>query len=122
MKNHGMKSFEGKPLLNVESVETIAMQPREEKSVRRTLTLAILLTMAATLSACGGSSNTSGNTGRDETETTVNSERIDSSNIAPTGGPGPEPEGQGTKSSSGNSNEGKADNKNKAENKNKNTQ
>jgi len=94
--------------------------------VRRTLTLAILLTMAASLSACGGSSNTSGNAGQSETDTTVNSERIDSSNIAPTGGPGPEPEGKGTKSSSENTNESKADNraenKSKAENKNKNTQ
>jgi hypothetical protein len=90
--------------------------------VRRIFTIAILLTMAVFLSACGGSSNTSGNAGRDETEMTVNSERIDSSNIAPTGGPGPEPEGQGTRSSSGNANESKADNKNKAENKNKNTQ
>jgi hypothetical protein len=90
--------------------------------VRRTLIIAMWLTIAAFLSACGGSSNTSGNAGRDETETTVNSERIDSSNIAPTGGPGPEPEGQGTKSSSGNANESKTDNKNKTENKNKNTQ
>lgn len=122
-----MKRFEGKPLSNVESAETIGDVPeqqksREENSVRRTFTIAILLTLAATLSACGGNSNTSGNAGRDETETTINSERIDSSNIAPTGGPGPEPEGQGTKSSSGNANESKADNKNKSESKNKNTQ
>jgi hypothetical protein len=89
--------------------------------VRRIIGIAILLTMAVFLSACGGSSNTSGNTGRDEAETTVNSERIDSSNIAPTGGPGPEPEGKGTKATSENANESKADNKNKAENKNKNT-
>ena len=90
--------------------------------MRRTFTIAALLTLAAFLSACGGSSNTSGNAGRDETETTVNSERIDSSNIAPTGGPGPEPESKGTKSSSENANESKTDNKNKAESKNKNTQ
>ena len=89
--------------------------------MRRTFTIAVLLTLTAFLSACGGSSNTSGNAGRAETETTVNSERIDSSNIAPTGGPGPEPESKGTQSS-GNANESKTDNKNKAENKNKNTQ
>jgi hypothetical protein len=89
------------------------------------LTFLLLLSAALFLSACGGSSNTSGNTGRDETDTTVNSERIDSSNMAPTGGPGPEPESRGTQSS-GNANENKPDNKNKtenkAENKNKNTQ
>ena len=90
--------------------------------MRRTFIIAILLTMAVFLSACGGSSNTSGNAGQSETDTTVNSERIDSSNIAPTGGPGPEPEGQGAKSSSGNANESKTENKNKAENKNRNTQ
>ena len=90
--------------------------------MRRNFTIAVLLTVAITLSACGGNSNTSGNAGRAETDTTVNSERIDSSNIAPTGGPGPEPESKGTQSSSGNANESKADNKNKAESKNKNTQ
>lgn len=94
--------------------------------MRRNFTfLLLLLSAALSLSACGGSSNTSGNTGRDEMDNTVNSERIDSSNMAPTGGPGPEPEGTGTKSS-GNANESKPDNKNKndnkAENKNKNTQ
>ncbi|MDT4897812.1 MAG: hypothetical protein QOH25_2889 [Acidobacteriota bacterium] len=90
--------------------------------MRRTLIIAVLFTVAVFLNACGGNSNTSGNAGRGETDTTVNSERIDSSNIAPTGGPGPEPESKGTRSSSGNANESKADNKNKAENKNKNTQ
>lgn len=93
--------------------------------MRRNLTFLLLLSAALFLSACGGNSNTSGNTGRDETETTVNSERIDSSNMAPTGGPGPEPESRGAQSS-GNTNESKADNKNKtdnkADNKNKNTQ
>ena len=89
--------------------------------MRRTFTFAILLTIAATLSACGGSSNTSVNAGRDETDTTVNSERVESSNIAPTGGPGAEPESRGAQSS-GNTNESKTENKNKADNKNKNTQ
>lgn len=94
--------------------------------MRRNFTfLLLLLSAALSWSACGGSSNTSGNTSRDETEMTVNSERIDSSNMAPTGGPGPEPESSG-KTSSGNTNESKADNKNKTEsktdNKNKNTQ
>lgn len=89
--------------------------------MRRTLMIAILLTGAAVLSACGGNSNTSVNAGRSDTETTVNSERIDSSNIAPTGGPGAEPESSGAQSS-GNSNGSKADNKNRADNKNKNTQ
>jgi hypothetical protein len=99
---------------------------KEEKPLRRNFTfLLLLLSAALSWSACGGNSNTSGTTSRDETETTVNSERIDSSNMAPTGGPGPEPESSGTRSS-GNANESKADNKNKtenkAENKNKNTQ
>ena len=89
--------------------------------MRRTLTILALLTIAAFWSACGGNSNTSVNAGRDDTDTTVNSERIDSSNIAPTGGPGAEPESGGTKSS-GNTNESKTENKNKGENKNKNTQ
>ncbi len=89
--------------------------------MRRTLKIVALLAIAVCWSACGGNSNTSVNAGRDDTDTTVNSERIDSSNIAPTGGPGAEPENGGTKSS-GNTNESKADNKNKGENKNKNTQ
>ncbi|MBA2732218.1 MAG: hypothetical protein H0U54_04930 [Acidobacteria bacterium] len=89
--------------------------------MRRTLTILSLLTIAAFWSACGGNSNTSGNAGREDTDTTVNSERIDSSNIAPTGGPGPEPEGRGAQSS-GNTNETKADNKNKGDNKNTNRQ
>jgi hypothetical protein len=101
-------------------------QDRGGKAVRRFYAILILSTIALTLSACGGgSSNTSVNSGRADDESTVNSERIESSNMAPTGGPGPEPENGGAKSS-GNANEGKADNKNKtdnkAENKNKNTQ
>jgi hypothetical protein len=85
-----------------------------------------LLAAAALASACGGSSNTT-NAGRDEVDTTVNSERIESSNIAPTGGPGPEPE-NGGRSSSSNANEGKSANESKPgdkkqpENKNKNSQ
>jgi hypothetical protein len=94
-------------------------ESREEKPVRRTFTLLTLFTVTVFLSACGGSSNTSVNAGgRDDTDTTVNSERIDSSNMAPTGGPGPEPESRGTQSA-GNPNESKTDNKNKGENKNK---
>ena len=94
--------------------------------MRRTLTILALLAIAAVWSACGGNSNTSVNAGGNDPDTTVNSERIDSSNIAPTGGPGPEPEGSG-RQSSGNTNESKADNKNadnknKGDNKNKNTQ
>lgn len=94
--------------------------------MRRNFMVLILATAALCLSACGGSSNTSDNAGRSDTDMTVNSERVESSNIAPTGGPGPEPEGKGSQSS-GNTNESKADNKNtdnknKAENKNKNTQ
>jgi predicted small secreted protein len=92
-----------------------------EKSMRRTLVISALLSIAAFLSACGGNYNTSVNAGRADTDTTVNSERIDSSNIAPTGGPGPEPESRGTQSSA-NANETKADNKNKTDNKNRNTQ
>jgi predicted small secreted protein len=88
--------------------------------MRRTLIILALLAVMALWSACGGNSNTSSNAGRDDTDTTVNSERIDSSNIAPTGGPGAEPENGGTRPS-GNTNEGKADNKNKGDNKNKNT-
>lgn len=91
--------------------------------MRRNFTILILLALAALSgSACGGSSNTSGNAGRIDTDMTVNSERVESSNIAPTGGPGPEPEGRGGTQSSENTNETKADNKNKAEDKNKNTQ
>ena len=94
--------------------------------MRRNFTFLILLSAVLSWSACGGNSNTSGNTSRDETEMTVNSERIDSSNMAPTGGPGPEPESSGSRPSSDNTNESKADNKNKTENKadskNKNTQ
>jgi predicted small secreted protein len=89
--------------------------------MRRTLTIIALLVSAAFWSACGGNSNTSVNAGRDDSDTTLNSERVESSNIAPTGGPGAEPENGGTKSS-GNTNESKAENKNKADNKNKNTQ
>ena len=89
--------------------------------MRRTFTFAILFTIAAIVSACGGSSNTGGNAGRSEVEESVNSERVESSNIAPTGGPGPEPESRGAQSS-GNNNESKTENKNKAENKNKNSQ
>jgi hypothetical protein len=86
--------------------------------MRRTLTILILLIGTALGSACGGgNSNTSVNAGRADEDTTVNSERIESSNIAPTGGPGPEPESRGTQSS-GNANAGKADNKNKAANQN----
>jgi hypothetical protein len=88
--------------------------------MRRTLTTLALLSIVAFWSACGGNSNTSANAGRDDSDTTVNSERVESSNIAPTGGPGPEPEGRGGQSS-GNTNESKAENKNKAD-KNKNTQ
>ena len=89
--------------------------------MRRNFTI-LSLAAAATLflSSCGGSSNTSGNAGRIDEDSTVNSERIESSNIAPTGGPGPEPESRGTQSSE-NTSESKTDNKNKAENKNKNT-
>jgi hypothetical protein len=81
-----------------------------------------MLTIVAVWSACGGSSNTSVNAGTDDADSTVNSERIESSNIAPTGGPGAEPENGGTTKSSENTNEGKADNKNKGDSKNKNTQ
>lgn len=89
--------------------------------MRRTLIILALLAIAIFWSACGGSSNTSVNAGRDDSDMTINSERLESSNIAPTGGPGAEPENGGTKSS-GNTNEGKAENKNKADNKSKNTQ
>lgn len=88
--------------------------------MRRTLTILALFIVAAFWSACGTNSNTSVNAGRDDTDSTVNSERIESSNIAPTGGPGPEPEGRGGQST-GNTNESKGDNKNKTDNKSKNT-
>jgi hypothetical protein len=89
--------------------------------MRRTLISLALLATIACWSACGGgNSNTSANASRDEVESTVNSERIESSNIAPTGGPGAEPENGGTKPS-GNTNESKTENKNKTDNKNKNT-
>jgi hypothetical protein len=88
--------------------------------VRRYLTISTLLTTALLLSACGGNSNTSVNAGRADDETPVNSERIEGSNMAPTGGPGPEPESGGVKSS-GNTNENKDESKdgNKEGNKNK---
>jgi hypothetical protein len=88
--------------------------------MRRTFTVLALFTTALFWSACGGNSDT-GNANRADTDTTVNSERIDSSNIAPTGGPGPEPESRGAQSA-GSANEGRADNKNKTDNKNRNTQ
>ena len=92
--------------------------------MRRTLAASLLLAAAALWGACGGNSNTA-NTGREDVDTTVNSERIESSNIAPTGGPGPEPESRGAQSSANanagkNANEGKTDNK--AAGNNKNTQ
>ena len=87
---------------------------RGGKSMRRNIAILVLFTIAAFCSGCS-SSDTSGNGGRTDVETTVNSERIDSSNIAPTGGPGPEPESSGAQPS-GNAN------KSKSENKNKNTQ
>ena len=96
--------------------------------MRRTLAVLFLLAVVALWSACGGgATNTSGNAGRDDVDTTVNSERIDSSNIAPTGGPGPEPENGPTKSSSNanaskNTNEGNTNDKKQPENKNKNSQ
>lgn len=91
--------------------------------MRRNLTILILLASATLFSsACGGSSNTS-NADRVDTDMTVNSERVESSNIAPTGGPGPEPESRGTQSSENtNANASNTDNKNKSETKNKNTQ
>lgn len=93
--------------------------------MRRTFTALLLLAAASLWSACGGGTDTSVNAGRDEVDTTVNSERIESSNIAPTGGPGPEPEGRGAQSSA-NANENKNTNESKTENKaagrNKNTQ
>ena len=94
--------------------------------MRRTLAVLFLLAAAALWSACGGS-NTSSNAGRDDVDTTVNSERIESSNMAPTGGPGPEPENGLPKSSSNanagkNANEGNTDDKKQPENKNKNSQ
>lgn len=91
--------------------------------MRRTSTSLILLASATLfLSACGSSSNTSSNSGKIDNDLTINSERVESSNIAPTGGPGPEPESRGTQSSeNANAGESKTDNKNKTENKNKNT-
>ncbi|HKQ52508.1 MAG TPA: hypothetical protein VJT74_09075 [Pyrinomonadaceae bacterium] len=86
--------------------------------MRRTLAILLLLAVAALWSACGGSSNPSSNAGRDDVDTTVNSERIDSSNMAPTGGPGPEPE-NGLPKSSSNAN---TSDKKQPENKNKNSQ
>ena len=88
--------------------------------MRRTLTILSLLAIAAFWSACGGNSNTSVNAGRDDSDTTLNSERLESSNIAPTGGPGPEPECRSGQSA-GNANESKGENKNKAGNQSKNT-
>lgn len=96
--------------------------------MRRYYAILILTATALALTACGGgSSNTSVNSARADDESTVNSERIESSNMAPTGGPGAEPESSGAKSS-GNANESKngnsnnTDNKTKPDNKNKNTQ
>ena len=95
--------------------------------MRRTFTGMLLLAGALLWSACGGGSNTSGNAGRDEVDTTVNSERIESSNIAPTGGPGPEPENGGRQSSananaSKNANESNTGDKKQPDSKNKNSQ
>ena len=95
--------------------------------MRRTFTALLLLAATALWSACGGSSNTSVNADRDDVDTTVNSERIDSSNIAPTGGPGPEPEGRGAQSSSNantskNANESNTGDKKQPDSKNKNSQ
>ncbi|HJU56092.1 MAG TPA: hypothetical protein VJ715_16025 [Pyrinomonadaceae bacterium] len=95
--------------------------------MRRTFTALLLLAAAVSLSACGGSSNTGVNAGRDDVDTTVNSERIESSNIAPTGGPGPEPESRGGQSSSNdntskNANENKSADRNQPDTKNKNSQ
>ena len=95
--------------------------------MRRTLAALLLLATAALWSACGGGSNTSVNAGRDDVDTTVNSERVDSSNIAPTGGPGPEPENGGTKSSSNagenkNTNESSTGDKKQPDNRNKKSQ
>jgi hypothetical protein len=92
--------------------------------VRRIFTVLTLLTCGLLLSACGGgNSNTSVNANRIDTDSTVNSERIESSNIAPTGGPGPEPESRGAQSSSSagnaNANANSGENKNKADNRNK---
>ncbi len=96
--------------------------------MRRTFMALLLFTAALLGSACGGGgSNTSSNAGRDDVDTTVNSERIDSSNIAPTGGPGPEPENGGRQSSenantSKNANEGNTGDKKQPDSKNKNSQ
>lgn len=114
-----MTRFEGTGRSQVESGKMKRKEiSGEEKTVRRNLTILIFL-ICATLSwsACGGSSNTSGNAGRIDTDMSVNSERVESSNIAPTGGPGPEPESKGTQSSA-NTNDNKTDNKNRTENKN----
>lgn len=95
--------------------------------MRRTFTALLLFAAALLWSACGGNSNTSVNSGRDDVDTTVNSERIDSSNIAPTGGPGPEPENGGKSSSANanagkNANEGSTTDKKQPDSKNKNSQ
>ena len=96
--------------------------------MRRTFTALLLFASVLLWSACGGGgSNTSVNSGRDDVDTTVNSERIDSSNIAPTGGPGPEPENGGRQSSanadgSKNANEGNKGDKKQPDSKNKNSQ
>lgn len=95
--------------------------------MRRYYAILILSATALALTACGGSSSTSVNSARADDESTVNSERIESSNMAPTGGPGAEPESSGAKSSANanenkNGNNNNTDNKPKADNKNKNTQ
>ncbi|HWT01995.1 MAG TPA: hypothetical protein VN256_17230 [Pyrinomonadaceae bacterium] len=95
--------------------------------MRRTFTAPLLLAAALFWSACGGGSDAGANAGRDEVDTTVNSERIESSNIAPTGGPGAEPENSGKQSSgnadaSKNANEGNTGDKKQPDSKNKNSQ
>ena len=95
--------------------------------MRRTFTALLMLTAALLWSACGGNSNTSVNAGRDDADSTVNSERIESSNIAPTGGPGPEPENSGRQSSANagagkNANESDTGDKKQPDSKNKNSQ
>jgi hypothetical protein len=96
--------------------------------MRRTFTALLLFAAVLLWSACGGSnSNASVNASRDDVDTTVNSERIESSNIAPTGGPGPEPENGGRQSSANanagkNANEGNTGDKKQPDSKNKNSQ